>query len=94
MIWVDAFGGLFVLQGLGLRVVLLLHSLELLGLFLVELLHPLSVRIWLALDFLLLRDLALFELLSLGVLLGAQLVELLLVLLIQLRVARGNGGRP
>src|ERR1700684_809560 len=94
LIWVAALSGLFVLQGLGLRVVLLLHGLELLGLFLVELLYLLRVRIGLALDFLLLGDLALFELLALGVLLGAQLVELLLVLLIELRIARGNGGRP
>ena len=94
MIWVAALGGLFILQGLGLRVVLLLHGLELLGLFLVELLYLLRVRIGLALDFLLLGDLALFEPLAFGVLLRAQLVELLLMLLIELRIVCRNGVRP
>ncbi len=93
LIWVAALGGLFVLQGLGLRVVLLLHGLELLSLFLVELLHLLSVRIWLALDFLLLGNLSVFELLALGVLLRAQLVELLLVLLVELGTACRQGSR-
>lgn len=85
-----ALGSLSVLQSLRLGVVLALHVLELLGLFLIELLYLLLVRVRLALDFLLLLNLALFQFLAFGVLLSAQLFKLLLLLLLHLRVGDRN----